>query len=317
MATSSRVTMPRSPCSESTGCRNAAGVPVDVKVAAILRAISPDFPSPETITRPLAPARISIARAKAGPSVSASRWTAAASSASTRLPRSTSCLPPGCDAGARCGLCTDGLPPPDTMPDVHREPHDSSKLVERDHVRSVGRRARRIGMGLEEEAIGARGGSGVQQGGNEAALAPSRALWALPRLLHRMCRVEDHRRVTGRAQSREGAHVHDEIAVAKERPTLGDRYFRRSAGADLLDGAAHLFGRHPLTLFDVDGPAGFSRRVKQIGRPVSAAGWRDGGPRGWSFVGAGAAPTRPAGSGCGGIGRELSSGWNWQPMSRG
>src|SRR5207245_5333024 len=161
-----------SPCSESTGCRNVGGVPVDVKVAAILRAISPDFPSPETITRPLAPARISIARANAGPSVSASRWTAAASSASTRLPRSTSCLPPGCDVGARCGLCTDGLPPPDTMPDVHREPHDPGELVERYHVRSVGRRAGGIGVRLAEEAIGTGGGCGVQQGRNEAAVAP-------------------------------------------------------------------------------------------------------------------------------------------------
>src|SRR5947208_2760728 len=55
--------MPRSPCSESTGCRNIAGVPVDVKVAAILRAMSPDFPTPETITRPLAAASSSTARA--------------------------------------------------------------------------------------------------------------------------------------------------------------------------------------------------------------------------------------------------------------
>ena len=50
-----------------------AGVPVDVNVAAILRAISPDFPTPDTIRRPLAAARISMARANAGPSVSARR----------------------------------------------------------------------------------------------------------------------------------------------------------------------------------------------------------------------------------------------------
>src|SRR5213592_2455257 len=38
IATSRRPTMPRSPCNESTGWRNDAGVPVDVSVAAILRA---------------------------------------------------------------------------------------------------------------------------------------------------------------------------------------------------------------------------------------------------------------------------------------
>src|SRR2546430_8965382 len=54
MATSSLPTRPRSPCSESTGWRNEAGLPVEVSVAAILRAISPDLPMPETISRPVA-----------------------------------------------------------------------------------------------------------------------------------------------------------------------------------------------------------------------------------------------------------------------
>src|SRR6266545_605954 len=96
-ATSSRPTMPRSPWSESTGCRKVAGVPVEVNVAAILRAISPDLPTPETMTRPLAAASRSTARAKVGPSPSAIRRTAAASRASTRLPRSTSAVCSGFD----------------------------------------------------------------------------------------------------------------------------------------------------------------------------------------------------------------------------
>ena len=48
IATSLLLTRPRSPWSESTGCRNVAGVPVDVNVAAILRAINPDFPQIES-----------------------------------------------------------------------------------------------------------------------------------------------------------------------------------------------------------------------------------------------------------------------------
>src|SRR6266550_7081423 len=262
MPTSSRLTIPRSPCSESTGCRNIAGVPVDVNVAAIFRAIRPDLPTPDTITRPFAAARISIARANAGPSVSARRWTAAASSASTRLPRSTSCFAPVCGLAARAGLCTDGLP--DAMPDVHGEPHDPGELVERHHVRSVGRRAGRIGMGLEEEAVGARGGGGVQQGRNEAAVASARAVPALARLLDRVRGVEDDGRVTRGAEPWKAAHVDDEVAVAEECAALGDGDFRRAAGTHFLDGAAHLLRRHPLAFLDVHRPARLARGDQQI-----------------------------------------------------
>src|SRR2546429_5878126 len=92
MATSCRPTIPRSPCSESTGWRNDAGVPVEVKVAAILRAMRPDLPTPETITRPAASARRPTAAANAGPSRWATRPMAFASCASTRRPRSTRSL---------------------------------------------------------------------------------------------------------------------------------------------------------------------------------------------------------------------------------
>src|SRR5262249_53777337 len=50
--TSPRTTIPRSPCKASTGCKYSDGVPVELKVAAILRAIKPLFPIPVTTTRP-------------------------------------------------------------------------------------------------------------------------------------------------------------------------------------------------------------------------------------------------------------------------
>ena len=52
--TSAPDTMPRSPCMASTGWRNRAGVPVELKVATIFRATMPDLPTPVTMTRPLA-----------------------------------------------------------------------------------------------------------------------------------------------------------------------------------------------------------------------------------------------------------------------
>src|SRR5437879_4763273 len=88
-ATSSRPTSPRSPCRESTGWRNEACVPVEVNVAAILRAIRPDLPTPDTITRPFADARRRTAAVNAGLSRSATRVIAPASRARTRRPRST------------------------------------------------------------------------------------------------------------------------------------------------------------------------------------------------------------------------------------
>src|SRR2546428_277757 len=92
MATSSLPTRPRSPCSESTGWRNEAGLPVEVSVAAILRAISPDLPTPETISRPVAFSSSRTAAEKAGPRRSATRRIASASRTSTRRPRSASSL---------------------------------------------------------------------------------------------------------------------------------------------------------------------------------------------------------------------------------
>src|SRR5436190_17750487 len=221
IATSSRLTMPRSPCRESTGWRNVAGVPVEVNVAAILRAISPDLPIPETMTRcpAVTPARISTARANAGPSVSASRCTAAASSASTRLPRSTSCLPSAADLGS-CGrftgLGTHGLP--HALPDFDGESHDRGQLVERYHVGPIGRGVRGIRMRLEEEAVGPGGCRGIEQRRYERAIAAARSVAPLPRLLHRVRRLEDHGCVARGAPPRERPHVHDKITVAEERP---------------------------------------------------------------------------------------------------
>ena len=68
---SPETTMPRSPWLASAGWTNRAGVPVEAKVAAILRATWPDLPIPVTITRPSAQASSSTARLK--PSASRAR----------------------------------------------------------------------------------------------------------------------------------------------------------------------------------------------------------------------------------------------------
>ncbi len=67
MMTSSGAIMPRSPWLASPGCTKNAGVPVEAKVAAILRAMWPDLPMPLTMTRPLASRIISTAAMKGCP----------------------------------------------------------------------------------------------------------------------------------------------------------------------------------------------------------------------------------------------------------
>src|SRR5450830_550217 len=94
MKASSGVTMPRSPCAASAGCTNRAGVPVDAKVAAILRPIWPDLPMPDTTTRPLqfsssetaCPTLLSVSRRECSAiSASASICRASRASSSARL----------------------------------------------------------------------------------------------------------------------------------------------------------------------------------------------------------------------------------------
>ena len=53
ITTSPGISTPRSPCTASAGCRNSAGDPVELSVAAIFCAIMPLLPIPVTTTRPL------------------------------------------------------------------------------------------------------------------------------------------------------------------------------------------------------------------------------------------------------------------------
>ena len=52
MTTSPGISTPTSPCTASAGCRNSAGEPVELSVAAIFCAMMPLLPMPVTTTRP-------------------------------------------------------------------------------------------------------------------------------------------------------------------------------------------------------------------------------------------------------------------------
>jgi hypothetical protein len=65
-------------------------VPVEAKVAVILRAMWPDFPRPETMTRPLTASRVSTAAEKSAPRPAARSVSAEASVFRTRWPTAIS-----------------------------------------------------------------------------------------------------------------------------------------------------------------------------------------------------------------------------------
>ena len=87
ITTSPGMSTPRSPCTASAGCRNSAGEPVELSVAAIFCAMMPLLPIPVTTTRPFCPPQcriISTAREK-GPAIGPSRRAASASSAAASV----------------------------------------------------------------------------------------------------------------------------------------------------------------------------------------------------------------------------------------
>src|SRR5690554_4442566 len=132
--------MPRSPCSPSTGWRKVAGVPVDVSVAAILRAMIPLLPMPETMTLPRASATRRQARTKSSPRRAATSWRDAASRPRTRRPSSTMASsearrarPPESAIMAPPGARPPAArrPHPDATPPVDVPLHDAEQLAAR------------------------------------------------------------------------------------------------------------------------------------------------------------------------------------------
>ena len=111
--TSASVTMPRSPWPASPGWTKKAGVPVEARVAAILRATCPDLPMPVQTTRPRQASSRAQARLKS-PSMRAS--TAARpwrSISKTRRPLAAKSCAPGALLG--CSLLP-GISGPDPFP---------------------------------------------------------------------------------------------------------------------------------------------------------------------------------------------------------
>src|SRR5206468_2890976 len=145
----------------------------------------------------------------------------------------------------------------------------------------------------------------------------------VPGLVH----VRENRQARGganlfeRAESRFHAGAARRVQAGAIRLVVGrlvddaDAELDRQLGERFTDAHAEVVG------FD-DAGARDEKRAALPSEPrrhqsVSPANSRDGSARRWSLLYASAAPTKPANSGCGCIGRDFSSGWNWQPMNQG
>ena len=95
ITTSSRVTIPRSPCPASPGCKKKEGVPVDASVDEIFLAIWPYLPIPIRITLPLQPFSVLQTLSKLFSILFISARTESASVCKTALAISISDLPTG------------------------------------------------------------------------------------------------------------------------------------------------------------------------------------------------------------------------------
>ena len=92
---------------------------------------------------------------------------------------------------------------------------------------------------------------------------------ALPRLLHRVGGVEDHRCAGGRAQPLEVSHVDHEVAVAEEGAALGHRHVARCRPLRTFSTAPAMASAcDPLPLLHVHRPAGAAGGDEQVGLPA-------------------------------------------------
>ncbi len=102
--------MPRSPWLASAAWTKNAGVPVEARVAAILRPTWPDFPMPVTMTRPRAARMVATVAAKGSP-----RPSVIASASAARPSRSVSSVRSADAMQARGSVCFGTLAPAELM----------------------------------------------------------------------------------------------------------------------------------------------------------------------------------------------------------
>ncbi len=121
-------------------------------------------------------------------------------------------------------------------------------------------------MHLHEHTIDTRSDSGARQQRDELGLPTAycrSAIVGRRGKLHRMCRVEDHRREL--AHDGQRTHVNHQIVVAERSAAFGEKDALAAGLANFVDRVTHVPRRDELPLLDVDCAAALPRRYEQVG----------------------------------------------------
>ena len=143
------------------------------------------------------------------------------------------------------------------------------ELVEVEGVGAVGPGVGGVVVDFEEDAVDAGGDGRAREDGDEFRLTAGDSVGG-GGCLDGMSAVEDYGRE--RAHDGQRAHIDDEIVIAETGTALGERDARVAGGGHLLDSVAHVFGGDELTLFHIDGTAGFAGGDQQIGLSAEKSG---------------------------------------------
>ena len=141
------------------------------------------------------------------------------------------------------------------LPNAQQAFDERGEFVEWYLAGGVGNRFFWIGVGFEEDAIGAGGECGAGEGRHEFALAAADAT-GRARELHAMRGIHDGR-VAVFGHDAEAAHVDHQVLIAKGGAALGLPDLVRTGFFELIRHEGHFVGREELAFFDVDRAIGF------------------------------------------------------------
>ena len=127
-----------------------------------------------------------------------------------------------------------GRPRTHQLPDRVQLRQQRRQAIQRQRIRSIGFRPRRIVMHFDEHSVHSHGACGARQRLDEFRLSAA-GVSLLSRQLHRMRHVKNHR-ASRPGQDRKRAHIRHQVVVSERRPALGQDH-------PAIPRAAHLFHR--------------------------------------------------------------------------
>ena len=123
--------------------------------------------------------------------------------------------------------------------------------MKRKHAGGIAERSTRFGMGLEEEAIAARGHSGSTEMGDILGTSSS---WILTRdtiISDDMGRIKDHR-TANFLHDRNRTVVRNQFIIAKTGSSLRQKDLMIPGAMNFLDGSCHILRGDELPLLNID-----------------------------------------------------------------